>query len=76
MTSKAFILIETVAGKNKEIENELRQLAGVKSADIVTNLYDIILMVEGERLGEIDELVTSKIQPISGIDRTLTCLVI
>jgi len=76
MATKAFILVETVAGRNKETANELRQLEGVKSVDTVTGPYDIILVAEGERLGEIDELVTSKIQPIPGIDRTLTCLAI
>jgi len=36
VTTKAFILIETVVGKNKEAINEFRQLEGVKSVDIVT----------------------------------------
>lgn len=76
MATKAFVLIETVVGRNKEAVNELRQLEGLKSVDIVTGPYDIIIVAEGEMLGEIDELVTSKIQPIPGIDRTLTCLAI
>jgi len=76
MATKAFVLIETVVGRNKQVLNELSQLEGLKSVDTVTGPYDIILVAEGERLGEIDELVTSKIQPIPGIDRILTCLAI
>ena len=74
MATKAFILIETAVGKDKEVANELRQLQGVKSADTVTGPYDVIATIEVETLDDIDELVTAKIQPIPGIDRTLTCL--
>ena len=76
MATKAFVLIKTAVGKNKEAINELRQLEGVKTVDKVTGPYDIILVAEVETLDDIDELVTSKIQPIPGIDRTLACLAI
>lgn len=76
MATKAFILIETEAGKNKEIVNELRQLEGVKSVDIVTGPYDIVVVAEGETLDEIGELVTDNIHAIPEISRTVTCLVI
>ena len=72
--TKAFVLIETAVGKDKEATNELRQLQGVKSVDTVTGPYDVILVAEVETLDDIDELVTAKIQPIPGISRTLTCL--
>jgi len=74
MSAKAFVLIETVVGKNKDVVTALRQLAGVKSVDVVTGPYDIIAVVEGETLNDIGEVVTSKIHPIGGISRTVTCL--
>jgi len=74
--TKAFVLIETAVGKNKEAVNELRQLQGVKSADKVTGPYDVIATIEVETLDDIDELVTAKIQPIPDIDRILTCVAI
>jgi len=46
VTTKAFVLIETAVGKNKETVNEFRQLKGVKSVDKVTGPYDIILVAE------------------------------
>ena len=76
MATKAFVLIETAVGKDKEVGGELRQLEGVKSVDTVTGPYDIIVVAEVQTLDDIDELVTSKIQPILGIDRTLTCIAI
>jgi len=36
MAAKAFVLIETVVGKNKDVVSALKQLNGVKSVDVVT----------------------------------------
>ncbi len=76
MTAKAFVLIETVVGRNKEVVTALKQLDGVKSVDTVTGPYDVIATIEGETLNDIGDLVTAKIHPIAGISRTVTCLVI
>jgi len=74
MTAKAFILMETAVGKNKEVVASLRQLKGVKSVDSVTGPYDVIAIVETESLNDIGDLVTGKIHPVAGITRTVTCL--
>ena len=76
MTAKAFVLIETAVGRNKEVVAALSQLEGVKSVDTVTGPYDIIAVIEGENLNDIGDLVTGKIHPIAGITRTVTCLTI
>ncbi len=76
MTAKAFVLIETVVGRNKEVVTALKQLKGVESVDTVTGPYDVITTIEGETLNDIGDLVTAKIHPIAGISRTVTCLVI
>ena len=76
MTAKAFILIETVVSRTKQVVSTLQQLEGVKSADCVTGPYDIIAVVEGENLNEIGLLITNKIHPVAGISRTVTCLAI
>ncbi len=72
--AKAFVLIETAVGRNKEVVASLRQLKGVKSVDIVTGPYDVIVVIEGENLNDVGDLVTGKIHPIAGITRTVTCL--
>jgi len=76
VAAKAFVLIETVVGKNKEVVAALRQLKGMKSVDTVTGPYDVIAIIEGETLNDIGDLVTGKIHPITGISRTVTCLAI
>jgi len=76
MAAKAFVLIETAVGRNKEVATALEKLAGVKSVDIVTGPYDIIAIIEGESLNDIGDIVTGKIHPVAGISRTVTCLAI
>jgi len=76
MAAKAFILIETVVGRNKEVVTTLKKLEGVATVDIVTGPYDVIAIIEGETLNDIGDLVTTKIHPIAGISRTVTCLAI
>ena len=76
MVAKAYVLIETAVGKNKEVATALERLKGMKSVDIVTGPYDIISIMEGESLNDIGDLVTGKIHPIAGISRTVTCLAI
>ena len=76
MTAKAFVLIETAVGKTKEVVAKISQLEGVKSVDPVTGPYDVIAIVEAENLNIIGDLVTSKIHPVPGISRTVTCLAI
>ncbi|GAI33911.1 unnamed protein product [marine sediment metagenome] len=76
MAAKAFILVETVGGKNKEVVTALKQLEGVKSVDTVTGPYDIIATIEGETFNHIGDLLTAKIHPIAGISSTVSCLVV
>ena len=76
MEPKAFVLIEAVVGKSQEVVTAIRKLEGVTSVDAVTGPYDVIAIVQGKSLNEIGDLVTRKIQPVQGISRTVTCLVI
>lgn len=76
MAAKAYVLIETVVGRTREVTSAIERLEGVKSVDPVTGPYDIIAVVEGKSLNEIGDLVTGKIHPIVGISRTVTCLAI
>ncbi len=73
--AKAFVLIETVVDRKKEVIAAHKQLEGVKSIDTVTGPYDVIAVVEGETFNDIGDLASAKIHPIAGISRTVTCLV-
>ena len=75
MTAKAFVLIETVVCRNKEVVTALKQLEGVESVNTVTGPYDVITTIEGATFNDIGDLVSTKIHPIADISRTVTCLV-
>ena len=74
MTAKAYVLIETQVGKTKQVVEAIGRLQGVVSVDSVTGPYDAIAIVQGETLNDIGELIVSKVHPIAGISRTVTCL--
>jgi DNA-binding Lrp family transcriptional regulator len=76
MAAKAFVLIETAVGKNREVLTTLDKLKGMESVNTVTGPYDIIAVVQRETLSDIGDLVTSKIHTVDGVTRTVTCLVI
>jgi len=73
---KAYVLIETQVGKTKDVVETIRGVEGVLSVDAVTGPYDAIAVVQEETLNEIGDLITAKVHPISGISRTVTCLVL
>ena len=78
MAAKAFVLIETALGKNKEVVNALRKmkLAGLKTVDTVTGPYDAIAVLEADTLNEIGDIITTQIHSVDGISRTVTCLAV
>lgn len=76
MAAKAFVLIETTVGRSRDVANALKQIPGVQSVDQVTGPYDVVAVIEQPSLTEIGDLVTSKIHPITGISRTVTCLAV
>ena len=75
MAAKAFVLIETVVGRNKAVVTALKQIEGVKLVDTVTGPYDVIATIERATFSDIGGLVSANIHPIAGISRTVTCLV-
>ena len=75
MPTKAFILIETQVGRARQVALDLRALEGVKDADVITGSFDVIAVVEAPDMATMADLVTSRIQGIRGVLRTITCVV-
>ena len=76
MSTKAYVLIETVVGKSREVMASLQGLPELESLDAVTGPYDIIAVVTAADLNTVGKLVTGNIHNIGGILRTVTCLTI
>ena len=76
MTARAYILIETQVGKSRGVAEVLRSLPEVPSADTITGNYDIIALVEAPDMLGVANVVTSQIQVIPGVSRTITCVAV
>ena len=77
---RAYVLIETTAGKTKSIKKAMGKLKGgastVSALDAVTGPYDFIAVVEGPSLDAIGQLVTDSLGSIDGVTRTTTCVAV
>jgi DNA-binding Lrp family transcriptional regulator len=78
MAMKAYVLVETNAGKTKGVKKALGKLkpgkCRIESLDVVTGPFDYIAVVQGPTLDDIGQLVTEGIGAIEGVTRTTTCL--
>lgn len=77
---KAYVLIETTAGRAKTVKKALARLktgeSSVASLDAITGPYDFIAVLEGSTLDAIGHLVTEEIGAIDGVTRTTTCVAV
>ncbi len=74
MPTRAFILVETQVGRARQVAVDLRALEGVRDADVITGSFDVIAVVEIADMAAMADLVTSRIQGIRGVLRTITCV--
>ncbi len=73
---KAYVLIKVRAGEVREVVKTLRTVEGVKEAHMTFGPYDAVAVVETDEVTDLGAITAAKIQPIPGIERTLTCLTV
>jgi len=73
---QAYVLIQTDSGRASEVAHEIAEIDGVSSSEAVTGPYDVIVAAAADDVDALGHLVVTKIQPVAGIVRTLTCPVI
>jgi len=73
---KAYILIKVRAGDLKDVVNHLRKIENVVEAHMTFGPYDAIAVVETEDIAKLGKITAVDIQPIPGIEQTLTCLAV
>jgi DNA-binding Lrp family transcriptional regulator len=77
---RAYVLIETSAGKTKAVKTGLTKLKtaskGIVNLEAVTGPYDFIAIVEGGTIDAIGQLVTDGIGMVDGVTRTTTCVAV
>lgn len=73
---KAFVLIKIRAGDVKDVVRQLRATNSVVEAHMTFGPYDAIAVIDSSDLAAIGSLIASTIQPIPGVEQTLTCLTV
>ena len=72
----AYILIQTETGKAAVVAAALRDLPGVSDTASLAGPYDVIARAQAPGIDELARLVTSRVQALDGVSRTMTCPVI
>jgi len=72
----AYILIQTRAGQAVAVAAALRDVPEVTEVASVAGPYDVIARAQARNLGELAKFVASRVQAVSGVERTLTCPVV
>jgi len=73
---KAYVLIKIRPGDIKEVVRRLRDTTSVLEANMTFGPYDAVAIVESDDLGGLGTLIASSIQPMPGVEQTLTCLAV
>lgn len=73
---KAYIMIKVRAGEVKDVVHQLRKLNGVTEAHMTFGPYDALAVVETADIARLGAITANEIQPIPGVEQTLTCLAV
>jgi DNA-binding Lrp family transcriptional regulator len=73
---KAYIMIKIRAGEVKDVVYQLRKLKGVVEANMTFGPYDAVAVVEAGDIAQLGAITATQIQPIPGVEQTLTCLAV
>jgi DNA-binding Lrp family transcriptional regulator len=73
--AKAFVLINTEAGLEQEVVNQIKSMKQVKEAYCVYGVYDAIALVEADKIEELKNVVSYELRKINGVRSTVTMMV-
>ena len=71
----AFVLIDTEAGSEADVLNELRRVEGVEEAFAVSGVYDIVVRVKADTADQLKEIIRMRIHKLYNVRSTLTMFV-
>lgn len=73
---QAFVLLEAKPGKALGVSRQIAKIPGVRASYAVTGPFDVIVHAEAPDFKTVAQLVVAKIQAITSVARTLTCIVV
>ena len=73
---KAFVLIKVRAGEVKDVVDQLRRIKNIMEAHMTFGPYDAVAVAETDDVAALGRVTALEIQPIPGVEQTLTCLAV
>lgn len=73
--AKAFVLINTEAGLEREVVNQIKSMKSVKEAYTVYGVYDAIAFIEADKIDDLRNIVSYELRKINGVRSTVTMMV-
>jgi DNA-binding Lrp family transcriptional regulator len=73
---KAYVLIKIRAGEVKEVVRQLRKSKHVLEANMTFGPYDAVAVIDAVDINMIGNLIATTVQPIPGVQETMTCLAV
>lgn len=73
---KAYVLIKIKAGEVKDVVRKLRKLENIIEAHMTFGPYDSVCVITAQDVSSMGSLIATSIQPIPGIEQTLTCIAV
>ena len=59
---RAWVLVNTIIGKDHQALKDLKRVPGVKEAHLVTGEYDIMLFIEASTMKKLEDILTWNIR--------------
>jgi len=72
----AYLKIWVGVGKERSVREALKELKGIRRADITTGEQDIVALIEAEDYPGLLEAILNDVRSIEGVERTETNLVL
>ncbi len=73
--AKAYLRIVVEAGKERQVRDALRNISGVKSADLTTGEQDVIVLIEAQSVEGLLKAVVDNVRKTPGVRETVTNLI-
>jgi DNA-binding Lrp family transcriptional regulator len=73
---KAFVLINIRTGEIYNVIHEMKRISQVKDVNMTFGPYDAVAIVEAKDINDLGKILAGSIQPIPGVEETLTCLAV
>ena len=73
---KAFVLINIRTGEIYDVIRQLKKISQVKEVNMTFGPYDAVAVVESKDIDDLGKILAGSIQPIPGVEETLTCLAV